>query len=477
MDFTIVAAHFKGIIGVEKEGKLRLPWKRIPSDMKYFKDQTQNSIVIVGRKTYETLPPLPGRVVLVITSSFMPGVVCFSNFEQSLEYAALLTKPIFVIGGGQLYKTAIQSKWCKALDITEISEGPISGDPIAYFPPITKNFVIENSVPKSSDFEKEYQPFKDGDYILKHRIYKNLYDGRSSENTYLSALNTILSEGCQKEDRTGVGTLSTFGQVLKFEFGFITDGYYSFPLLTTKKMFLRGIIEELLFFLRGGVDNDLLKDKNVHIWDGNTTREFLDQRGMSSFEDGSLGKAYGFQWRFWGAKWEGKKANYKGKGHDQISTIINQLKTDPFSRRIVLSAWNVSDLAEMCLPPCHTMYVFNVQIVDGKKKLFCHLTQRSGDMFLGVPFNIASASLLTFIIAKCTGLEPGGLTLSIVDAHIYLNHIEQCKLQISRLPYHFPSLKITKDINSIEDIENLCYGDFSLQNYNCHPGIKADMAI
>lgn len=467
MEFTIVAAHFQGIIGVEKNGKLTLPWKRIPSDMKYFKDLTQNSTVIVGRKTYITLPKLPGRELLVITSASIPDVACHPTFENCLEYAASLGRPIYVIGGGQLYQTAIKSKWCKTLDITEVSEGPISGDPIAYFPSITKNFVIE----------KEYRPFKDGEYILKHRIYRNLFNPRSSENTYLDTLRVVLSKGCKKEDRTGVGTFSLFGQILSFDFKKGQDGFYSFPLLTTKKMFLRGIIEELLFFLRGGVDNDLLKEKRVHIWDGNTTREFLDQRGMTNFEEGSLGKAYGFQWRQWGAEWEGKKADYKGKGYDQISTIIDQLKKDPFSRRIILSAWNVSDLEEMCLPPCHTMYVFNVQIINGEKKLFCHLTQRSGDMFLGVPFNIASASLLTFILAEATGLEPGGLTISIVDAHIYLNHIEQCKLQISRIPYTFPSLKITKCIRSVEDIEKMADTDFVLKDYNCHPGIKADMAI
>ncbi|HMP28951.1 MAG TPA: thymidylate synthase, partial [Saprospiraceae bacterium] len=281
MDFTIIAAHFQGIIGVLKgDGKtMGLPWKKLSSDMKYFKGVTTGSIVIVGRKTFETLPKLQNRVVLVISSKFIQNEnadMCFTDFNQALEYAVLLKKPIYVIGGGELYKTAIKSVWCRKLDITEIAEGPVFGDPIAYFPEISKNFVIE----------KEYRPFKDGDYILKHRIYKNLHDPNTQELQYLKILKSVLSEGCKKEDRTGVGTLSLFGQTLKFDFeGNVQDGY-SFPLLTTKKMFLRGIVEELLFFLRGGVDNDLLKAKNVHIWDGNTSREFLDHIGMHGFEEG-----------------------------------------------------------------------------------------------------------------------------------------------------------------------------------------------
>ena len=243
-------------------------------------------------------------------------------------------------------------------------------------------------------------------------------------------------------------------------------------------MFYRGIIEELLFFLRGHVDNQLLTDKNVHIWSKNTSRQFLDARGLQHMEEGSLGKAYGFTWRHWGARWEGKSADYTGKGIDQISIILDQLKKDPFSRRIVLSAWNVSDLDEMCLPPCHSFYVFNVQMINGEKRLFCHMTQRSGDIFLGVPFNIASTALLLIILGKASGIKPGGIMISIVDAHIYKSHYEQVEKQLNnRIPYKFPKIKIAKDLNSIEDIEKLSFEDFKIEKYKYHPGIRGNMVI
>jgi thymidylate synthase len=369
---------------------------------------------------------------------------------------------IFVIGGQQLYSEAINHPRCAKLIITEIN-GPIIGNPTAYFPTIPDNYKKE-----------KINEFIDGQYKLTSYLYKYNYN----ENCYLNSLKFILKNGVQKDDRTGVGTISSFGQTLKFSLE-----NNQFPLLTTKKVFFRGVVKELLFFLNGFVDNDLLKKDNIHIWDGNTTRNFLDNRGLNYMEEGSLGKAYGFQWHFWGAPWRGKSFDYKKqyssdpKVCDQIKNVLYNLKNNPNSRRIVLNAWNVSDLQEMCLEPCHTMYIFNVQYVKGVPKLYCHLTQRSGDMFLGVPFNIASTALLTLILAKASNLQPGGIMITIVNSHIYKNHIEQCKKQLSRQPYHFPQINIKSEINTIEDIEKLSYDDFELFNYKSHPGIKASMAI
>lgn len=476
--FTIIAAHYKNIIGVRYEdGKMGLPWDRIPSDMEHFRNTTEGAFLIVGRVTYETLPDLPGRT-LVLISQNPPSTSSdkntdrkwVRNFNEALYLTQALDpqKPIFVIGGGKLYKDAILHPYCLGLDITEVDfvdDGvPLKGTPVAYFPKIPENYIVTD--------EKN---LVDGKYILSRKKYTNQCNPKSDEIEYLKCLIDILKNGSEKMDRTNIGTLSLFGGVLKFRFQGLDNDYFTFPLLTTKKMFFKGIVEELLFFLRGDIDNDILNSKGIHIWDGNTSREFLDKRGLTNFEEGSLGKAYGFQWRYWGAEYKGKRHDYKseGSGFDQISNIVHLLKTDPNSRRIVLSAWNVSDLDQMAIPPCHTLYVFNVQ----EGELYCHLTQRSGDMFLGVPFNIASAALLTFILAKCTGLKPGGLMLTIVDAHIYMNHIEQVHEQINRPPYYFPLLKITKDISTVEDIENLSFEDFSLTSYRSYPAIKADMAI
>lgn len=466
--FSIIAAHCNKVIGTKENNTLRLPWDRIPEDMKYFRETTQGATLIVGRKTFETLPPLAGRAIIVVSrSNANLNTPTFPRFTTALLYAETLGRPIFVIGGGQIYEEAIKNPYCEKIYLTEIpSHTKITGTPIAWFPEIPKNYKL-------------YSMEAVGE-IIKN-IYVNTYNPRSEETTYLESLARIIASGNQKIDRTQVGTISSFGEVLRFNFNKISDEFYTFPLLTTKRMFWKGVVEELLFFLRGDTNNQKLVEKGVHIWDGNTTREFLDKRGMQNFEEGSLGKAYGFQWRFWGAPYLGKNATTddysKEKHYDQIQEVIKQLRETPESRRIVLSAWNVSDLSEMCLPPCHTMYVFNVQEQDGKKQLFCHLTQRSGDMFLGIPFNIASASLLTFILAKVSGLEPGGLMMSIVDAHVYTNHIEQCAQQMDRIPYEFPQLQITKTLNSIEDIEQLTIKDFDLQNYTSHPPIKAQMAI
>lgn len=465
--FTIIAAHHNGIIGSGGS----LPWNRkIPSDLRHFRNLTMGGIVIVGRKTYETLPTLEGREIVILSKEheYIGSNIVFSNFKDALIYASSSEKPIFVIGGGEIYKEAIEHPACKWIELSEI-EGREEyfdlTDNLVYFPDIPSHFSISSE-----------SIYTEGEYKVTRRRYKSSFDTESQEVGYLNLLNDILVKGDLKENRTGVKTLSLFGKSLSFDFIPKGDGYYSFPLFTTKKMFYRGIIEELIFFLQGHVDNDILKERGVTIWNGNTTREFLDSRGLTQergFEEGSLGKAYGFQWRHWGAKWEGKNANYKGKGYDQISSIISTLKNDPSSRRIILSAWNVSDLDEMCLPPCHTLYVFNVT----SNKLYCHLTQRSGDMFLGIPFNIASASLLTFILAKTAGLEPGGLVMSIVDAHVYVTHLKEAMQQLERTPYDFPRLKIRKELSNVEDIEALIPGDISIMDYQSHPAIKADMII
>lgn len=291
-------------------------------------------------------------------------------------------------------------------------------------------------------------------------------ENKVGEKGYLALLEDIISNGEKRSDRTGVGTSSIFGTQLKFD---LSDG--KIPLMTTKRMFSKGIIEELLFFLRGESDTKILEEKGVNIWKGNTTREFLDKRGLTYLPEGNMGPMYGKQWRDWGGSEH--DTPYHHKGVDQIANTIDLLKKDPFSRRIVVSALNVEELPDMCLHPCHPLFQFYVN----DDKLSCLFFMRSVDMFLGFPFNVASYGVLTHIMAKVTGLKADKLTFMAGDAHVYNNHHDQVLEQISRVPYGFPTLSINKELNSIEDIENLKFKDFKIEGYKYHPSIKAEMAV
>ena len=261
---------------------------------------------------------------------------------------------------------------------------------------------------------------------------------------YLDLLRHILDNGTHKTDRTGTGTQSCFGYQMRL------DLQKGFPLVTTKKVHLKSIIYELLWFLKGETNIAYLKEHGVKIWD-----EWAD-------ENGDLGPVYGKQWR----SWEGKD----GKVVDQVSDLIEQIKKNPDSRRLIISAWNVADLPEMALMPCHNMFQFYV--ADGK--LSCQLYQRSADVFLGVPFNIASYALLTMMIAQVCDLQSGEFVHTFGDVHIYSNHIEQVNLQLSRTPYPLPTMKLNPAVKNIFDFK---FEDFTLENYQSHPGIKAPVAV
>lgn len=261
---------------------------------------------------------------------------------------------------------------------------------------------------------------------------------------YLDLLNEVLTQGNRRGDRTGTGTLSLFGRQLRFD---LSEG---FPLLTTKKLHLHSIIVELLWFLRGDTNIRYLKDHKVSIWD-----EWARQ-------DGSLGPVYGAQWRSW--------PNYQGETIDQISQAIETIRTDPESRRIIVSAWNVGQLSEMALPPCHLLFQFYV----AGDKLSLQLYQRSADIFLGLPFNIASYALLLMMTAQVTGLTPGELVISIGDAHLYINHVEQAQEQLKREPRSLPKMNLNPEI---KDIFSFKEEDFTLTDYNPYPHIKAPVAV
>lgn len=262
--------------------------------------------------------------------------------------------------------------------------------------------------------------------------------------SYLNLLDRILRDGVQKDDRTGTGTLSVFGHQMRFD---LSEG---FPLLTTKKLYLKGIIHELLWFLNGDTNIKYLLDNNVHIWD-----EWAD-------ENGDLGPVYGHQWRSW--------PDYEGGTIDQIDYVLDQIQNNPNSRRMIVSAWNVAEVNKMALPPCHTLFQFYV--ANGKLSL--QLYQRSADTFLGMPFNIASYSLLCMMVAQVTGLAPGEFVYTTGDTHLYLNHLEQARLQLTREPRPLPTMKINPDVKDLFDFK---YEDFKLEGYDPWPHIKADVSV
>jgi len=261
---------------------------------------------------------------------------------------------------------------------------------------------------------------------------------------YLDLMTRVLEEGTRKEDRTGTGTISVFGHQMRFD---LSRG---FPILTTKKLHLRSIIHELLWFIKGETNIKYLKENKVRIWD-----DWAD-------EDGELGPVYGAQWR----SWQGAD----GKTVDQLSLVINEIKTNPSSRRLIVNSWNVAEIENMALPPCHMMFQFYVN----ENKLSCQLYQRSADIFLGVPFNIASYALLTMMVAQVTGYSAGDFVHTFGDAHLYLDHLDQVKLQLSREPYALPEMKINPDVSSIFDYK---YEDFELVDYQAHPHIKGKVSV
>ena len=261
---------------------------------------------------------------------------------------------------------------------------------------------------------------------------------------YHDLLERVLKDGVEKRDRTGTGTLSVFGHQTRFDLG------KGFPLVTTKKLHLKSIVYELLWFLKGDTNVGFLQDHGVHIWD-----EWADEKG-------DLGPVYGQQWRSW--------PKQDGGTIDQIAQVVADIKRNPDSRRLIVTAWNPADIGKMALPPCHCLFQFYV----GNGRLSCQLYQRSADIFLGVPFNIASYALLTMMVAQVTGLKPGEFIHTFGDAHLYLNHLEQAREQLTRRPYPLPVMNLNPDVT---DIFNFRYEDFTLENYQAHPHIKAPFAV
>ena len=473
LDISVVVA-FTNKFGIGKNGGL--PWPHIKADMERFKQITEGGVVIMGRKTYESLPvkarPLTNRLNIVVSATtsaqnYPNAVVVVKSLTEALEHvssSSLKGNKTFVIGGAGLFTEAIAHDRCSTVYATRIGVDPWECDvsvpklegvvrdwvPVS----VSKTHSVSEAIPY--DFVEFRNPvmFKPGSVApsLDH-----------AEFQYLNLIKKIIAEGVSVDDRTGVGTLSLFGESASYDLS------ESFPLLTTKRVFWRGVVEELLWFVKGDTNARHLSDKGIKIWDGNGSRAFLDSRGLQHREEMDLGPVYGFQWRHFGAKYVDMHTDYAGQGVDQLQACIDKLKNNPEDRRIILSAWNPADLDKMALPPCHMFCQFNVQ----NKRLNCIMYQRSCDVGLGVPFNIASYSLLTIMMAKVCGLQPGKFTHFMGDTHVYKNHVEPLKDQISRLPKPFPLLRV-KARDSIDDFEP---SDFELVGYNCHGKIAMEMAV
>uniref|UniRef100_A0ACD5W6Q4 Uncharacterized protein n=1 Tax=Avena sativa TaxID=4498 RepID=A0ACD5W6Q4_AVESA len=502
-NYQVVVAATRGM-GIGKDGVL--PWK-LPGDLKFFKkltlttsDPAKKNAVIMGRKTWESIPlkarPLPGRLNVILTRSgsfdfaTAENVVICGSMNSALELLAstpycLSIEKVFVIGGGQILRESLNGPTCEAIHLTDIQSN-IECD--TFIPPvdfsvfqpwcsslpvtesnIRHSFVtfvrVRKSVPESNGKESTEHDIKSNKFEIENFSFlpKMIFD-RHEEYYYLNLVDDIIRCGAQKGDRTGTGTLSKFGCQMRFNLR------KSFPLLTTKRVFWRGVLEELLWFISGSTNAKVLQEKGIHIWDGNASREYLDSVGLANREEGDLGPVYGFQWRHFGAEYTDMHADYTGKGFDQLMDVIDKIKNNPDDRRIILSAWNPSDLKKMALPPCHMFAQFYVE----NGELSCQMYQRSADMGLGVPFNIASYSLLTCMIAQVCGLSPGDFVHVIGDAHVYRTHVRALEEQIQKLPKPFPILKINP---SKKDIDSFEASDFKLAGYDPHKKIEMEMAI
>jgi len=479
---VIVATTPKG--GIGKDGAL--PW-RLPEDLRHFKRVTtaveegssKQNAVIMGRKTWESIPekfrPLAGRINMVLTRSvgevspFPEGVLTADSLKAAMNQlcARQDVADVFVIGGQAAYKEAIESEECARIFLTRVG---VDVECDAFFPSFDENRYRPSFVSKTCSYDGtpyDFVVYECNGVKGSSPAVQTLGGGGQflhEEYQYLQAIREIIDTGIPQEDRTGVGTRALFGKMMRF------DLRKSFPLLTTKRVFWRGVMEELLWFVKGDTNAKHLSDRGIKIWDGNGSREFLDKRGLGHREEMDLGPVYGFQWRHFGAKYVDMHTDYTGQGVDQLAECIRKIKEDPTDRRILLTAWNPADLSEMALPPCHMFCQFFV----ANGELSCLMYQRSCDMGLGVPFNIASYSLLTLMVAQVCGLKPGEFIHTMGNSHVYQNHVEPLQTQLERTPRPFPILKINPNVT---DIDGFQPSDFEMVGYNPHGKIAMEMAV
>ena len=496
----IAACDNKG--GIGKDGIL--PWS-IPNEMKYFQSKTKGHVVVMGRTTYFSIPekyrPLSNRLNLVLTndeellkndheysnlkffnnsmySNKATQLTNIKEFHVKIELLILsllvrndpiyYSKEIFIIGGEKIY-----NMYFNLLNKFRIHDLQLNNIYLTY---VNKDYKCDTFFPK---LEEDYKlvSYSDSYYDENEKVsyrflkyQKNIFYENNYEKKYLDIAKKIVNEGNYRIDRTNTGIFSIFGTQMRFNIEeFI-------PILTTKRVPFKTCVHELLWFLNGDTDNKNLQKNKVHIWDGNSSREFLDKYGLEHLEEGDCGACYGFQWRHFGAEYIDCKTDYTGIGFDQVNYVLNLLKTDPYSRRIFLSAWNSADLDKTCLPPCHVSIQFFVEEINGMNYLSGHMYQRSADWFLGEPFNILSYTVLIYLFATMCNMIPKELVISTGDTHIYSNHIEQMKIQMDRSYLTKPKLWINPDVKN-KNIEDITIDDFDLVGYFSHPTIKGKMAV
>ena len=481
---NIIVALNKKNNGIGMNNKI--PWN-ISNDLKNFqqitsktfKDNTKN-MVVMGHNTWKSIPtthkPLKNRINIVLTRntdvklkhSIESNKDTFvkHNFDEIIEVSKLNLNynisNIFIIGGETIYKMALETNLVSKIYVTEIYQ---DYECDTFFPKIDSNKYNLTYISKFYNENNNYYRYTE--YINnQNKIIKPWIN--LEETQYLNTLENIISNGILTEDRTGVGTYSIFGE--KFTYN-LED---TFPALTTKKIFLRGIFEELMLYISGKTDTKILNDKKIHIWDGNTSREFLDNRNLNHYPEGDMGETYGFNMRHYGGFYKTCKDDYINVGFDQLQYVLYLIKNEPNSRRIIINLWNPKTLYKAALPACLCFYQFNVNTKN--KKLNLQIYIRSSDFFLANNWNTLTGALLVNMICnlKDINLTPGKLNVITGDTHIYKNHVEQVKENLTRSPRPFPKLLFTGNKDSIHDYK---YEDLVLIDYNPYKNIKAPMAI
>jgi dihydrofolate reductase / thymidylate synthase len=442
--------------GIAKDGVV--PWNNRESS-KFFRETTmgkRKNVVIMGRQTYEAIPeehrPLEGRRCVVISSTWKPDISVYPSLTDALAGVGSSVNSydeVFIIGGALVFREAVKKFMylCKRIYITKLKT----------------DYNCDQHFPFDyiKDFKQQNEPLKTRDYSRFTYLPEVYHD----EYEYLKLLEDIKNDGEQRIDRTNVGTKSIFGAKMTFD---LRD---HIPIITTKRINYDAIIKELLFFISGCTDAKILNTQGVTSWDNVTSKKLLEEHKLP-WDEGDMGPSYGHQWRHFGENYEGSDKTYKGI--DQLKNLIKSIRDDPFSRRHILTAWNPIQTGETVIPPCHILAQFNVS--NDKKYIDCQVYQRSGDMFLGVPCNITSYALLTYMIGHITALKPRKLIYIIGDAHIYNNHGEQVRKQLTRTPRPYPVLSF-REATRLHEIDDFKFNNFIIEAYTSWAAITADSAI
>ncbi len=477
--------------GISKNGVI--PWK-IKEDLNYFHDTISNKInqypnvIVMGRKTFDQMGLIKNQINIIFSQSLTVDNLDIGNnivyvIHSINDYLNVIKSldskfgNVFICGGKDIYNMFIDN-YLQHKNINHIN---------LYWTKLNKvyhcdNFVNLTHLTKliTADYDKlsyDCNDIKNNEESIEVIFNFPKHNGsivNQEEHNYLEMMDSLITHGHKTHGRNGI-TYSKFGNMLKFSLE-------TFPLLTTKKVFFKGVFEELMFFIRGQTNTNILADKGIKIWEKNTTREFLDNNNLEEYEVGDMGPMYGFQWRHFNAEYSGMNTNYADKGYDQLQFVLKELKQNPSSRRILMTTYNPQVAHQGVLFPCHGISIqFHTEkMLDNVYRLNISQNQRSCDFFLGIPFNIASYALLTYMICELLNSDadcaytyyPGELTMFLGDYHLYESHLVQAKRQVLRIPKKFPKLEINNIVTNIEDYK---FTDFKLVDYDSYPNIAADM--